>query len=132
MINDDDETTTIDLDPDVMGEIEMDDVEETEPAEAPRARKAARKKRAAKKSAPKARKAAKAAPAAAPAKKIAKKPVAKKAASKASRSPAGLTRVKAGSQSLWTTADLAKALSAKDRKKLKAIFKRAAKRGKQK
>jgi hypothetical protein len=59
-----------------------------------------------------------------------KAPQGKAKAAAAGKVPAGFTRVKAGSHSVWVTRELAKALSAKDRKKLKALLKKAAKRKK--
>jgi hypothetical protein len=68
-------------------------------------------------------------PAATKAAKAAARSKAAKPASKAA-APEGFTRVKAGGHSVWLTRELARALSAKDKRKLKALFKRAARRRK--
>jgi len=59
----------------------------------------------------------------------AKKRAVKKSA-KAAAPPADLTGVKAGAHTLWVSKDLGGALTSKDRRKLKALLKRAEKRRK--
>jgi hypothetical protein len=63
--------------------------------------------------------------------KVAKKRAATKTA-KAPLPPAGLTGVKAGAHTIWVSKDLSRALTSKDRRKLKAVLRRAEKREKSK
>ena len=146
MFNDEDDDTPVAVDPELDTEIadaegadEDDEADVTVAARKPK--RAGAKKPAAGKAASKAkaRKPAKSVTKAAPAKaaakppkkaaKAAKKPAAKKAA-KSPAPPAGLTGVKAGAHTLWVSKDLARALTSKDRRKLKALLKRAEKRRK--
>ena len=147
MFNDEDDDTAVAVDPELDTSLadteEGDEDDEADVAVAARTPKRVGAKKAAAKA--KARKPASSvnvAPvkaASKPAKKSAKpakarkakKPAAKKAA-KAPTPPAGLTGVKAGAHTLWVSKDLARALTSKDRRKLKAVLKRAEKRGKSK
>jgi hypothetical protein len=141
MFNDEDDDMPAEVDPDA--EIADADGGDDDADITPAARKpkrAAAKKPTATKAAAKARKAksvTKAAPVKAAAKpprkaaKAAKKPAAKKAA-KAPVPPADLSGVKAGAHTLWVSKDLARALTSKDRRRLKALLKRAEKRRKSK
>ena len=126
MINDD-ELTPSDLDMDFAAEPD-DELD----APAPKARTARPKRPTAGKKAPvvtkKAAPKVAAAKAAVPAKKAAKSTAAKKKAGKAAVPPAGLTRVQVGGHVVWVTRELARVLTAKDRKKLRAVLKRAEKR----
>jgi hypothetical protein len=136
MFNDEDDDMPAEVDPDAETEgADEDDADITPAARKPK--RAAAKKPTATKAA-KARKAksvTKAAPVKAAAKpprkaaKAAKKPAAKKAA-KAPVPPTALSGVKAGAHTLWVSKDLARALTSKDRRKLKALLKRAEKRRK--
>ena len=142
--NDEDDDAPVAVDPeldteieDVEGADEDDEADVTAAARKPK--RAAKAKKAAAKA--KARKPAKSVTKAAPAKaasKPAKKPAkaanakkrAVKKAAKATAPPADLTGVKAGAHTLWVSKDLAGALTSKDRRKLKALLKRAEKRRK--
>ena len=145
MFNDDeDDDTPVEIEPDVESDladadsVAAEDEETAAPAPSKSKRPAARKKTRAK-----ARKAAKAGAKAAakPAKKAAAAP--KKAAkaskkktsgkpAKAATPPADLTGVKAGAHTLWVSKNLAGVLTSKDRRKLKALLRRAEKRQKAK
>ena len=150
MFNDEDDDTPVAVDPELDTELADaeggDEDDEADVAAAARKPKRAAAKKAVVKAAAKAnagkpaksvKKAAPAKAASKPAKKAAakaakaKKPAAKKAA-KAPAPPAGLSGVKAGAHTLWVSKDLARALTSKDRRKLKALLKRAEKRGKSK
>ena len=149
MFNDEDDDATVAVDPELDTELadadggdEDDEADVTVAARKPKraaAKKAVAKATVKAKAAKPAKSVKKAAPAKAaskPAKKPAKaakatKPAAKKAA-KAPAPPAGLSGVKAGAHTLWVSKDLARALTSKDRRKLKALLKRAEKRGKSK
>jgi hypothetical protein len=126
MINDD-ELTPFDADTDIAAEPD----DELDPAErgarTPRPKRPAARKKApvvTKKAAPKVA-VAKAAP---PTKNAAKSAAGKKKPGKAAVPPAGLTRVQVGGHVVWVTRELASVLTAKDRKKLRAVLKRAEKR----
>ena len=115
----------------------MEEAEEPASEAPPRAKPSRPRKRAATKKAPV--KAAKAAPKPAPAKAAAKsskkaaKATAKKSAKKSAKAatpPTDLTGVKAGAHTVWVTKELARSLTSKDRRKLKAVLKRAEKRKK--
>jgi hypothetical protein len=143
MLNDDEDDITVEVDPELdaeIGDAEGDD--EADVALAARKPKRPAAKKPAVKARKPARSAAKAAPAKAaakPPKKAAKpakaakakKPAAKKA-KKTSTPPADLTGVTAGAHTLWVSKDVARVLTSKDRRKLKALLKRAEKRGKSK
>ena len=145
MFNDEDDDTPVAVDPEL--DTEIADAEGADKDDEADARVAARKpkragatkvaaKAAAKAKARKpARSVAKAAPvkaASKPAKKSAKAPKkrAVKKAVKVAAPPADLRGVKAGAHTLWVSKDLAGALTSKDRRKLKALLKRAEKRRK--
>ena len=147
--NDEDDDTPVAVDPELDTEIAdaegADEDDEADVAAAARKpkRAGAKAKKAADKAAAKAkarkpaRSVTKAAPAKAasePAKKPAKAAKAKKRpvkkAAKATAPPADLTGVKAGAHTLWVSKDLAGALTSKDRRRLKALLKRAEKRRK--
>jgi hypothetical protein len=119
MLNDDDSLMVEDDD---VQEGTGDQTDEIAEQPAPSSERRPRKKPAARK----ARKAAKATPKKAP------KPAARTVKSGTSKAspPEGFTRVKAGSHSIWLTRELARALSAKDKRKLKALFRKAARRKK--
>lgn len=146
MVNDEDDDTPVAIDPELDTDIADaeggDEDDEADVAVAARKpKRGGAKKQAATKAAAKAkaRKPAKAVAKAAPVKaaskparkaaKAARKPAAKKKA-KAPAPPADLTGVKAGAHTLWVSKDLAGALTSKDRRKLKALLKRAEKRRK--
>jgi len=145
MFNDEDDDTPVEVDPELDTELadaesgdEDDEADVMVAARKPRhagAKKAAAKAKA-RKPARSVTKVALVTAASRPAKKSAKaakakKPAAKKAG-KAPTPPAGLSGVKAGAHTLWVSKDLARALTSKDRRKLKALLKRAEKRGKSK
>jgi hypothetical protein len=143
MLNDEDDDTAVAVDPELDTEIaDGDEDDEADVTAASRKPKRARStKQAATRAAAKAtaRKPAKSGKNPAPAKaaaktprkaaKAPKKPAARKKA-KAAAPPADLTGVKAGAHTLWVSEDLAGALTSKDRRKLKALLKRAEKRRK--
>jgi hypothetical protein len=149
MFNDDeDDDTPVEIEPDVesdLADVDSSDVVEDEEAAAPAPSKS--KRPAARNKRGKARKAAKAAQKAAAksAAKKSKKAAAtpkkaakgskKKTSGKPARSatpPADLTGVKAGAHTLWVSKNLAGVLTSKDRRKLKALLRRAEKRQKAK
>jgi hypothetical protein len=123
----DDELTPSDVDVDFPAEPD-DELD----APAARARTARRKRPAAKRRAPvvtkKAEPKVSAAKTPMPSKKAAKGKAGKKKPAKAAVPPAGLTRVQVGGHVVWVTRELARVLTAKDRKKLRAVLKRAEKR----
>ena len=142
--NDEDDDAPVAVDPELDTEIadaEGDEADVT--AAARRPKRAGAKKSAVTKAAAKAKprksvksvtKAAPVKAASKPAKKPAKSAKAKKRAvkkaAKAAAPPADLTGVKAGAHTLWVSKDLAGALTSKDRRRLKALLKRAEKRRK--
>ena len=141
MFNDEDDDTPVEVDPEL--DTELADAESGDEDDEADVMVAARKPRhaGAKKAAAKAKaqKPAKAAKKLAPAKAAAKSPkkaakaAKKSAATKKAKAPApppDLTGVKAGAHTLWVSKDLAGALTSKDRRKLKALLKRAEKRRK--
>jgi hypothetical protein len=150
MFNDEDDDTPVAVDPELDTEIadaeggdEDDEADVTAAARKPK--RAGAKKPAARKAASKAkaRKPARPVTKATPAKVEAKPPkkpakpakATKKTAAKKAKAPAppsDLTGVKAGAYTLWVPKDLAGALTSKDRRKLKALLKRAGKRRKSK
>ena len=135
--NDEDDDTPVAVDPELDTEIaDAEGADEDDEADVAAARKpkraGAKAKKAAGKAAAKAkaRKPARSVTKAAPA-KAASKPAKKPAkAAKATAPPADLTGVKAGAHTLWVSKDLAGALTSKDRRRLKALLKRAEKRRK--
>jgi hypothetical protein len=143
MFNDDqDDDAPVDIDTEPDADLVEADMTEEEP-EAPQARGPVRRRAKKPAKAKKAAKAPKAPPAKATA-KAQKKPKASKKAARAAKKKAGkasakpatppgdLTGVKAGLHTLWVSKELAGALTSKDRRKLKALLKRAEKRRKSK
>ena len=145
MFNDEDDDTPVEVDPEL--DTEIADAERGDEDDEADVRAAARKptragtRKPATKAPAKAKtqKPAKSAKKLAPAKAAAKSPkkaakaAKKSAATKKAKAPApppDLTGVKAGAHTLWVSKDLADALTSKDRRKLKALLKRAEKRRK--